>query len=229
MWELRWVLLGLGALVVVGVYLWGRGYFRRAPSFKLRRAERVEPLIEPVASGGTLGDLLDVPEPAAFEPDPHADRPPEREPEPEAPKPKAAAPDRVIALRLIPHDRELDGETVVKALHDTDLEHGRYGIFHRMAPGNTEPVFSVASLTEPGTFDLENIAGTTLAGVTLFMVLPGVGDPVARFDAMVMAARSLAVTLDGELYDERGSSWSVQRERYVREEVIEYRHQLERR
>jgi len=31
------------------------------------------------------------------------------------------------------------------------------------------------------------------------------------------------------LHDERGSSWSVQRERYVREEIIEYRHQLERR
>src|SRR5690606_16115912 len=133
-------------------------------------------------------------------------------------------PDRVIALRLIPQAGELDGEAVVKALLEVDLEHGRYGIFHRLDPGSAEPVFSVASLTEPGTFDLGNVEGTVLAGVTIFMVLPGVGDPVTRFDAMVLTARSLAVTLVGELYDERGSSWSVQRERYVREEVIEYRH-----
>jgi hypothetical protein len=45
---------------------------------------------------------------------------------------------------------------------------------------------------------------------------------------MVDVARSLARTLDADLHDEKGSSWSVQRERYVREEMIEYRHQLNR-
>jgi hypothetical protein len=30
------------------------------------------------------------------------------------------------------------------------------------------------------------------------------------------------------LHDEGGSSWSVQRERYLREEITEYRHKLER-
>jgi cell division protein ZipA len=65
--------------------------------------------------------------------------------------------------------------------------------------------------------------------MSFFMVLPGPGDPVARFDTMVSTARAMAVELDAELYDDRGSSWSIQRERYVREEIIEYRHQLERR
>ena len=61
------------------------------------------------------------------------------------------------------------------------------------------------------------------------MVLPGAGDPVARFDAMVETARGLSVELSADLFDERGSSWSSQRERYLREEIIEYRHQSERR
>jgi FtsZ-interacting cell division protein ZipA len=60
-------------------------------------------------------------------------------------------------------------------------------------------------------------------------VLPGNGDPVARFDAMVETARALSVELAADLFDERGSSWSSQRERYLREELIEYRHQFERR
>ena len=86
----------------------------------------------------------------------------------------------------------------------------------------------MASLTEPGSFDLEHLQGTTIAGLSFFVVLPGTGDPVARFDAMVETARALSVELAADLHDERGSSWSVQRERYLREEIIEYRHQVER-
>ena len=89
--------------------------------------------------------------------------------------------------------------------------------------------FSVASLTEPGSFDLDHLGDSTIAGLSFFVVLPGNGDPVARFDAMVETARALSVELAADLFDERGSSWSSQRERYLREELIEYRHQFERR
>ncbi len=60
------------------------------------------------------------------------------------------------------------------------------------------------------------------------MVLPGLGDPVSRFDRMVGVARTLTQSLNAELFDEQGSSWSIQRERYVREEIIEYCHQRTR-
>jgi cell division protein ZipA len=62
--------------------------------------------------------------------------------------------------------------------------------------------------------------------MSFFMVLPGEGDPIERFDSMVGTARSLARELDGELRDDKGSSWSIQRERYIREEIIEYCHLL---
>jgi cell division protein ZipA len=133
-----------------------------------------------------------------------------------------------VALRLIPRDGELSSERAVLALRGAGLQHGRYGIFHRLADGVDEALFSVASLTEPGSFNLANLSETTIAGLSFFIVLPGEGDPVARFDTMIETARALAVELDADLHDERGSSWSIQRERYVREEIIEYRHQLER-
>jgi len=139
-----------------------------------------------------------------------------------------APPDRVITLRLIPRgDEELSTERAVVALTDAGLKHGKYGIFHRGGVDG-EPAFSVASLTEPGTFDLASLHETTIAGLSFFVVLPGIGDPVARFDAMVETARALSVELAADLHDERGSSWSVQRERYLREEIIEYRLQAER-
>jgi len=210
MWDLRWVLLGLGALVVVGVYLWSKGVFSRRLLPQIARRERAEP---------SFGDALAKPATAE-----DSSQHPEQSPR----KASRATPDRIITLRLIPRGGELGAERAVAALVGSGLKHGRYGIFHRDGTDG-EPAFSVASLTEPGTFDLASLGDSTIAGLSFFIVLPGSGDPVARFDGMVETARALTVELEAELHDEGGSSWSVQRERYLREEIIEYRHQLERR
>ncbi len=215
MWDLRWVLLGLGALVLVGVYLWSRGVFSRdmLPALP-RRKTRTEPRI---------GEPPQPPPPPA--PPPEVPSLVETASEEEKARP---APDRIVALRLVPRSGEMATERAVGALRNAGLEHGRYAIFHRQLGSNREG-FSVASLTEPGSFDLDHLDGTTIAGLSFFVVLPGRGDPVARFDAMVETARALSVQLAADLFDERGSSWSSQRERYLREELIEYRHQFERR
>jgi cell division protein ZipA len=211
MWDLRWVLLGLGALVLVGVYLWSRGIVSRAMLPTLpRRKERTEPSIG---------------EPPPVEPAPQPESLVETVSEEEKARP---GPERVVALRLVPRGAELPTERAVSALKNAGLEHGRYAIFHRQLGTNREG-FSVASLTEPGSFDLEHLGDATIAGLSFFLVLPGKGDPVSRFDAMVETARALSVELAADLFDERGSSWSSQRERYLREELIEYRHQAERR
>jgi cell division protein ZipA len=211
MWDLRWVLLGLGALVLVGVYLWSRGIVSRdmLPALP-RRKPRTEP---------SIGEPLQPPPP------PEVPSLVETVSEEEKARP---APDRIVALRLVPRSEELPTDRAVAALRNAGLEHGRYAIFHRQLGTNREG-FSVASLTEPGSFDLDHLDGTTIAGLSFFVVLPGKGDPVARFDAMVETARALSVELAADLFDEGGSSWSSQRERYLREELIEYRHQFERR
>ena len=126
-------------------------------------------------------------------------------------------------------EAELDSQTIVLALRKAGLKHGQYGIFHSMPDdGSGLPRFSVASLTEPGSFDLTNLEGKVIPGMSFFMVLPGPDDPVLSLDEMVQTARALSTELDGELFDERGSSWSIQRERYIREEIIAYRHQRSR-
>ena len=141
--------------------------------------------------------------------------------------PLPQAPEKVVALRFVPRDDALDAEEAVAALQAEGLRHGRYGIFHLPdAELPEEATFSVASLTEPGSFDLDRLHEAPLAGMTFFMVLPGAGDPVNRFDTMVGLARSLAHQLNAELFDDRGSSWSIQRERYLREELIRYRLQF---
>ena len=202
--ELRWILLGLGLLLIAGLYLWDR----KAPF--LQRFKRPKPLIGGVKAPADSAPA--VPEPVA--------RPPVERRKPE----------KVVTLRVIGRDGEdMQAEDAVLALKRVGLIHGRYGIFHRMPEsGKDEPLFSVASLTEPGSFDLANLQDSSIAGLSLFLTLPGEGDPVASFDTMVQFARNLADDLDGILLDERGSSWSIQRERYIREEIIEFHHQLSR-
>lgn len=257
MWELRWVLLGLGCLLIAGIYFWSkfsgirRGQNHSAvtgPGTERRRAEptisqdgmaeggaqaavSIEPQLDPVTEVPT--DTLESEPglPDALKSDDSATDSAgvtvEVEPELAARESLSAdAPDRVIALRLVARNDALNTQAAILALRELGLQHGRYGIFHRIPAGENESAgFSVANLTEPGSFELASAADSTLPGMTFFLVLPGVGDPVARFDDMVNTARALAQTLEAELLDDRGSSWSIQRERYIREEIILYRHQ----
>ena len=135
----------------------------------------------------------------------------------------------IITLRFIPNQKAIGCAEVILALRAAGMKHGRYGIFHKHASElSDDPMFSVARLTEPGSFDMSNLSETKIPGMSFFMILPGEGDPIERFDAMVETARSLARKLDGELRDDKGSSWNIQRERYVREEIIEYSHLLDK-
>ena len=45
MWDLRWVLLGLGALVLIAVYLWSRGIVSRdlLPTLPRRKEREDQP------------------------------------------------------------------------------------------------------------------------------------------------------------------------------------------
>ena len=268
MWELRWVLLGLGAALIVAVYLWGRGFFARVtpPRALARRwlpyrdgadgaggPHGFEPEFDDAEAAEPGGAETGRPEAgraagangrgrgrrgaeAGADADADADaawsealaraqrRHAELEPEPEPAARAPAPPERIVTVRFVHRQKALGAEAAILALRAAGLKHGRYGIFHREGVGGPDaPDFSVASLTEPGSFDLTHLSQKTIPGMSFFMVLPGPGDPVARFDAMVETARELARELDAELHDERGSTWSIQRERYVREELIEYR------
>ena len=213
MWELRWILLGLGVVVVGAVYLWGR----RPLAFRLGASGQSRERAEPSISASEPDEQTQLDDGLAAQPAAIS-------------KSQRIGRAKIVTLRVVPKDdTELNSEDAVLALRAAGLVHGKYGIFHRSpAEDSDEPVFSVASLVEPGSFDMENLKGSTIPGMSFFMVLPGARDPVSQFDTMVQTARMLAQSLDAELVDEGGSSWSIQRERYVREQIIEYRHQLGR-
>jgi len=59
------------------------------------------------------------------------------------------------------------------------------------------------------------------------MVRPSLIEGTEAFDLMMEAARTLSQSLQAELLDESGSTLSVQRERYLREEVIQFEHGID--
>ena len=97
-------------------------------------------------------------------------------------------------------------------------------VFPLLYSDDEKIIFSAASLVEPGSFDLANIKDQEIPGISLFLVLPGPMEGAEAFDLMMSTARALAQSLDAELLDESGSTLSIQRERYLREEIIQYEH-----
>ena len=210
---LRWLLLFFGLLVIAGVYF----YSRRDNSIAGNQepeSPRVEPALEGSESSGTLDAEVAEDEPFAVDEESGAD------------SEEAGAPQKIVTLRIVAHEKKsFAGDDLILTLRGIGLRHGKFGIFHRY-DGNDESrtVFSAASLVEPGSFDLDNIKDQEIPGISLFLVLPGPIDAIKGFDQMITAARTLAQSLRGELLDESGSTLSIQRERYMREEIIQFQH-----
>lgn len=200
MTELRWVLLLVALLILVALFLWTRYRPRLADRFRF-----------PARSLGTATarGALDREQPTL------------------AGKAAAAGlPAKIVTIRMLCRaGNPFPAEELVLALRDAGLRHGRYGIFHYFEAATEDaPVFSVASLTEPGSFDLTRLRTDVYQGISLFLGLPGPMEGAAAFDIMITAARAVAKRLDGNLVDEHGSTLSVQRERYLREEIIQFQH-----
>jgi cell division protein ZipA len=133
-----------------------------------------------------------------------------------------AAPQKIFALRVTaPASTPFGGRALREAIMAEGLEYGRYKVFHRLHTDG-EPVFSLASLKEPGTFDPATMDGASFRGVAMFAVLPGPVAPGQAFDALIEAARAIADRVGGVLQDDRGAVLSVARLEQLRAEVAAY-------
>ena len=59
-------------------------------------------------------------------------------------------------------------------------------------------------------------------GLSLFLRLPGPGEPGAALEALLDCAHGLAAHLDGEVQDETRSAMTAQTEAHLRERVGEW-------
>ncbi|HWW30800.1 MAG TPA: cell division protein ZipA C-terminal FtsZ-binding domain-containing protein [Steroidobacteraceae bacterium] len=129
---------------------------------------------------------------------------------------------KIVTVRVCAAgDTPWSGAALLSALELHGLAYGRYQVFHRRHVDGRS-LFCVASLIEPGTFDVARMAAEEFRGVTLFAVLPGPVEPLLTIDELFAAARGLAQELSGMVQDAKGIPLSPQRAAAMRDEVARF-------
>lgn len=139
--------------------------------------------------------------------------------------------ERVVVLYVVADEEGFALADVVVACEKLGLVYGEGGIFHRLPEGDREgaPLFSVASMVEPGRLELERIDSVRLPGLCVFMAIPGPRPALDQWEAMLPAAERLAGLLGGRLLDERMNALGRQGIAHLRDELRKFdRRQMRR-
>jgi cell division protein ZipA len=133
--------------------------------------------------------------------------------------------DRIVTLYVMaPDGHTFNGADVVVAAEKTGLEFGDMSVFHRLVESRVDkgPVFSMANLLKPGSFDMQNVRSIQTPGLSLFMTLPGPLSALDAWDAMLPTAQRLAELLNGVVLDEERNTIGRQRIQFMRDELRAY-------
>ena len=140
----------------------------------------------------------------------------------------AAEQQKIVTVRVLAAgDARWPGARLLSALELHGLAYGRHQVFHRRHVDGRS-LFCVASLIEPGTFDVARMSSEEFRGVTLFAVLPGPLEPLLTVDELLGAARGLAQELSGMVQDSKGMPLSPQRAAALRDDIARFQASLPR-
>jgi cell division protein ZipA len=237
---LRWVLLVIAVLVVIGVYVWSRSKKNRGsyyspldaandvPSFsagknnsanewvdgvgpvRVARADNdVEEVLASIKEDARPGSKLARLRREAMlrnvtkaddtrhdEKDAYAEDNATAAGEASTTTTPAKNPeDDLVALYLVaPRGEHIKGEQILSATYAVQLEFGDKNIFHRK-DSDGSVMFSMASMQEPGYFDIDDMHHLKTRGITLFTQLSFCSQPLKSLDEMLICAHSLASML----------------------------------
>ena len=134
-----------------------------------------------------------------------------------------ALPGEIIVINVLARGgATFPGDKIMEVFLRNELKFGDMNIFHRIDGANKTVQFSVASAVEPGTFDLSAMAQFSTLGITMFLRLPGLDEPLPVFDDMLCVARDIASSLGGDLKDEQLSVMTGQTSEHCRQRIAEF-------
>ncbi len=146
--------------------------------------------------------------------------------EEEADDEHAISEDEVIYINIKSREGLISGPDLVRVMEKYHLKYGEMDIFHRLTEGSRQPLFSVANMVEPGSFDLEKLMTFETPGITMFLQLPRTFDALHALDEMWLAAQNVSRELDAILLDRNRQPLSSQKQQSMRDEVLEYMRQI---
>lgn len=130
--------------------------------------------------------------------------------------------DELVVLNVIAKTSAFHGGDVLELFLRNGIKFGDMNIFHRIDPVTKASQYSIASLTEPGYFDLRTMDSQQIKGLCLFMQLPGPAQPTKVFTDMLTVADKLARQLDAEVCDEQFNRLTRQSTEHYRQRVAEF-------
>lgn len=133
--------------------------------------------------------------------------------------------DKIVSLFVQCQDGHLiGGAELVVAAEKAGLSYGAMNIFHRLVDGRPEqgPIFSVANMVKPGSFDLRDLESLKTPGLSFFMTLPGPLSGLDAWDTMLPAAQRMAELLNAQVLDDRRNTLGRQRIAHLRDELRAY-------
>ncbi len=134
----------------------------------------------------------------------------------------APLPSPIITFNVIAvDDQPFMGYELLQALLSVGMRYGKHQIFHRHEEktGRGDLLFSLASVTRPGIFDLPNMGSFSTPGLSLFFQADSVDDPITVYELMLQTAGQLVEDLGGHVLDEN-------RELLTSAKVVAQRRQL---
>jgi cell division protein ZipA len=239
---LRLIIAAFGALLIAALYFFGRP--RKPDQGRMKPAA---PRRAPAAAGGRVephigdgpadldeagsptieidGEQLELPSLRAEPPASAIDDDRAPSPSPSSTtgrRPADARFERIVTLYVAARDGgSIAGPELVVAAEKVGLEYGDMGIFHRLVENRPDlgPVFSVASMVKPGSFDMARIGELRTPGLTFFMTLPGPASALDAWDAMLPAAQRFAELLDAQVLDAEHNALGRQTIQHLRDDL----------
>ena len=236
----RWVLVIAGIAIVAGIFLFGNPDRKRKPRASRKRVHAKRVRREPALSSeqhetdesddnsGIRQTELDIGQPSEDRLDIGASSEERIEPrlDTKPRKPAPPSPDKIVTLFLLARDNHnISGIELLDSSLKSGLVFGSHDIFHRIHEEDLEPVFSMANLTKPGSFDKDAWNTVEIRGVTMFMTLPGPRNALDAWDSMLATSRRLAELLHADLLDDQHEVFTRQRSLQIKEELREYERQ----
>ena len=130
--------------------------------------------------------------------------------------------DKIVTLYIAARAGQvLRGPDIVVAAEKAGLTYGHMNVFHRLVESHPErgPIFSVANIRKPGSFEMSEIQSLETPAIAFFLTLPAPVSALDAWDAMLPAAQRMAELLDGVVLDEQRNALGRQRIAGLRDEL----------
>ena len=204
---LRWILLLAGILFIAVLYFMGRQrrhndmysdgseFDEDLPQISTRELDDFDEGVGKVRVVTRFDDDDELPQDDISAT--QSAEPQKKTPQQKSEKP-SARPDDLVTLYLMSKDEPLSGDMINSAAYANGLTFGEMNIFHRLDE-NEQPLYSLANMMKPGSFDSENIHKLKTRGLVLFIQLADLKYPVDALHDMLRCAYRMADMIEARL------------------------------